>query len=355
MADKLLIVWDRVGDYHRARVRALEHHCDPDTVFTADFGSSDTLYKWDNTTDTARHHVLSTKPVHERDAVNRIRAFRGLIREHQIRKVAIAGYGRLEYALFIILARLLGCRVTLFAESWYGDNAAKNRLKGAFVRAFCCSCFVSGVRARDHFHQRMRVPLERIRTGYSVVDNAHFQTSTVSPRPPVILCVARFSPEKNLGLLISAFLKSSAAETFHLRLIGGGPEEAILRERAGGSPRVEFMDWVRYGDLPQVYADARFFILPSRFEPWGLVVNEAMAAGLPVIVTSAGGCQPDLVQRGENGFVFPPDEETALIEILNRLGGLTDTEWLRMSEASQRIISGYDCAHWAKNLLASFD
>ena len=354
MSGNLLIVWDRIGDYHRARIRAVKKRMGAAVVFTADLGQSDTLYRWENTSESTNHRTLSSKPVHQRDIIQRARAFRSLLREKQIRRVAIAGYGRPEYIIFLILARLNGCRVTLFAESWYGRNPIKNRLKGWLVRATCRQCFVSGERAREHFHERMGVPLERLFTGYSVVDNDHFAVPA-GPREPVFLCVARFSPEKNLDLLIEAFLESTASEAFQLHLIGGGPEESRLRERAGGSDRIRFMDWVSYADLPGAYARACFFVLPSRFEPWGLVVNEAMAAGLPVVVSDACGCQPDLVRDGVNGVVFPAGDKAALVRILDRMGSLDPANRDLMGTASREMISDYDCDTWAQKLLTSFD
>lgn len=349
----ILIVWDRIGDYHRARIRALEEQVEAEQVFTADFGGADGLYGWGNSAETGHHFVLSGKPVEKLDLWNRVTRFWKLIREKEIRNVAIAGYGRFEYILFIKLAWMRGCRVTLFAESWYGENVLLNRAKGLFLRLFCHRFFVSGSRAREHFHQRLGIPQDRILTGYSVVDNDHFATPSAIEREPVLLSVARFSPEKNLQLLITAFLRSKLTESWRLRLIGGGPEEKTLRECARGSDKVEFVGWVDYDALPEEYSRASYFILPSTFEPWGLVVNEAMAAGVPVICSDACGCQPDLVPDEAN-FVFQASDVEQLTDMLNALPGTGSDAWRQQSEQFARRIEAFSCSFWASQLLQSF-
>lgn len=353
VSGNILIVWDRIGDYHRARIRALEERAGPGHVFTADFGGNDDLYGWENTEESQQHYVLSSRAVDQLDIWRRVNRFWKLLREKEIQNVAIAGYGRFEYVLFIKLARFKGCRVTLFAESWYGQNRLLNWAKGLFLNMFCHKFLVSGSRARDHFHQQLGIPLDRILTGYSVVDNDHFSVADATAREPILLCVARFSPEKNLGLLISTFLQSKLADSWRLRLIGGGPEEEKLRKLAADSPRVEFAGWVGYADLPGEYARAGYFVLPSTFEPWGLVVNEAMAAGLPVICSVACGCQPDLVAP-DCGYSFQAGDAEELSRILNHLPEPDSDPWTQLSRQAKNRIAGFSSAFWANQLLHSF-
>lgn len=351
--ERILIIWDRIGDYHRARIAALEQAVGPENVLYADLGGADALYGWNTTGQSDRYFLLSRRPVEQRDLAGRLAAFWRIVRDRGVTRLAIAGYGRPEYVLFILLGRLLGCRITLFAESWYGEGRAKNRLKGLFLRACCHGFLLSGIRAREHFEQRLGIPPWRIFIPYSVVDNDHFAQRSGAPREKIVLCVARFSPEKNLPLLIRSFEASRLAATHHLRIIGGGPQEEALRAAIKDPRRVELAGWVGYRDLPAEYARARFFVLPSRFEPWGLVVNEAMAAGLPVIVSDACGCQPDLVGPA-NGFVFPAGDGAALTGIFDRIAGLDSLQWEAMSTESRRIIGSLSCTAWARQLVRSF-
>lgn len=346
----ILIVWDRLGDYHRARVEALRQRCPDTLVLTADRGSGDSLYGWDNTAEGEQHAVLSQKPVHEQDREARVRAFWQILQRHRVRNVVLAGYGNLDYVALILAAWARGCRVVLFAESWYPGRVWLDRIKGLFLRACCDGLFVSGVRARDHFQQHLGLGKLPIETGYSVVDNDHFQPAAGRSRQRLLLCVARFSPEKDLATLIRAFRESRLAGKWRLRLIGGGPQEAELRTLASGCPGVEFAGWVGYADLPEEYGQAAWFVLPSRFEPWGLVVNEAMAAGLPVVVSDACGCQPDLVDRC-NGHSFSPGNVDGLRSVLDGLEPPGSPEWEARSAASQDRVNTFSCAAWAEHLL----
>lgn len=350
---RTLIIWDRIGDYHRARVRAYEKLVGENSVITADLGASDKLYGWDTTGESGRHFLLSRKPVDQRDIVNRARAFQQILKEHRITRVAIAGYAHPEYFLFLILGRLAGCRIVMFGESWYGTGKLKNFLKGLFLRTFVHKFLLSGKRAREHFEERLGIPAERILEKYSVVDNQHFMQDGTRAREAILLCVARFSPEKNLACLIGAFQESKLADVYKLRIIGGGPEKENLLRQVDTRGQIELVEWVQYAALPAEYERARFFILPSTFEPWGLVVNEAMAAGLPVIVSDACGCGPDLVTK-RNGFVFAAGKRQELVRLLDRVAEMDEGEWTQMSNASLEIISGYSCADWAEQLRKGF-
>lgn len=352
-AEKTLIIWDRIGDYHRARLRALESVLGPENVFAADLGKADGLYKWDSSRNSERHFLLSEKKVDQGDLVRRTLRFISIVKGHNIRRIGIAGYGRKEYIFFILISNFFRRKVVLFAESWYGRNPVKNFLKGLFLRMFCKGFFLSGELARDHFINRLGIPSQRIATGYSAVDNRHFRTSCLPDRPEVILCVARFSPEKNLSMLVSAFLKSTARKRFCLRIIGGGPEMEALMELSRGCQEIELLDWIGYAEMPTQYAQARYFVLPSNFEPWGLVVNEAMAAGLPILISRACGCLPDLLKSG-NGFSFEPENEDDLRRILDRVVEIDEASWTRMSELSRNIVARYGCREWAASLVRIF-
>lgn len=345
-----LIVWDRIGDYHAARFRALENQLGENHSFIADLGEADNLYGWLNPLAQNPHYFhLSEKPVESFDFFRRMFRFLGILFSHKIKVVGIAGYGRPEYIWMLILSRLLGKRVILFAESWYGTNVVINKIKGIFLSLVCHGYLVSGRRAFEHFSQRLGLSPERILMSYSVVDNSHFESARDIEKEDILLCVARFSPEKNLETLIKAFRDSSLSQQYKLLIVGGGPLKKELTW-AAGTANVEFRDWLSYQALPILYAHARLFVLPSVFEPWGLVVNEAMAAGLPVLVSQECGCALDLVDNS-NGALFYPENPIDLTILLDAMALRSPSELSTMGKRSKEIISRYTPDVWASNFL----
>jgi len=136
-----------------------------------------------------------------------------------------------------------------------------------------------------------------------------------------------------------------------LVLVGSGPLEEELRSKAkawciGG---LHFVPWKSYEELPHYYALASCFILPSVCEPWGLVVNEAMACGLPVLVSEHCGCAPELCRPGENGFAFDPHCPGRLAQLMREMSS-SDGRLSAFGQTSRRIIASFTPQTWAQAL-----
>lgn len=182
---------------------------------------------------------------------------------------------------------------------------------------------------------------ERLRIGFSW-DNRN-----------ILLYVGRLAPEKGLLTLIEALSKVPLVERPKLILVGSGPLELNLREKASElSVEAEFAGFLQGEDLAQRYAAADLFVLPSESEPWGLVVNEAMASGLAVILSSHVGCGPVLLEEGGNGLIFPVGDAGALASCLMRLSGDEDMRW-RMGQRSKEIVREQSIENWADALISA--
>jgi len=354
LPNKYIFLWDRMGDYHRARIHEVTRIAGIDKVWAGDLGGADLTYGWESDVNAGNYFRLSEKPVEKVGAFEALKSFRRITKKEKISHVCIAGYGRLAYVLIIIWSVLSGKKILLFAESWYPGNNLADRLKGLFLRIFTHVCFLSGEKARDHFVKRLHYPSKKIITGYSVIDNQHFAHSTTEKGiPQQLLCVARFSEEKNLKMLISAFRKSEIAKSWELILVGGGPlkqELVMLTENSS----VRLINWLGYSELPKLYHEASCFILPSIFEPWGLVVNEAMAAGLPIILSDVVGALPDLLNEGKNGWKFGCRNETELVSVLNELSVTNPEKLNEMGKKSSENISHFTCHTWAESVTANW-
>ncbi|MEQ8546710.1 MAG: glycosyltransferase family 4 protein [Cyclobacteriaceae bacterium] len=345
----ILLVWNRMGDYHRARWNTLQSKWTSGKVHASDLGAGDSLYQWENTGGDD-YVCLSDQSLDQPDLWIRFRNFKKYLRDKQISTVCIPGYGRKEYVLFLIWCKWKNIKVILFAESWYGKNPIVNRLKSVFLKWVCQRYFVSGINAEKHFHEQLKIPKEQIRKGYSVVDNDHFGSDQPIKSQKILLCVARFSEEKNHQLLFDAFLQSKLSEHWILNCVGAGPLLEPFQElQKQHLDKIKIEPWASYDQLPAIYQKASAFILPSTFEPWGLVVNEAMAAGLPIIATNVCGCVPDLIKG--NGWVFNPTDKDQLVRIFNQMHKMSHKELEEKGMKSKEIICQFDPGLWADHII----
>jgi glycosyltransferase involved in cell wall biosynthesis len=135
--------------------------------------------------------------------------------------------------------------------------------------------------------------------------------------------------------------------------VGDGPGRASLERLCAG---LQIADAVQFAGLKPArettpyFAFAGCFVLPSSREPWGLVVNEAMASGLPVIVSRKCGCAEDLDENGANGYLFDPSSDEELSGHLLAMSEAPDSLRERMGRKSLEIIDGYSPRHWAEEV-----
>ena len=146
------------------------------------------------------------------------------------------------------------------------------------------------------------------------------QSLGITDNDTLLLFAGKFEDKKSPQLLIEAFLALNKPAA-HLLLVGGGILEIPLKTRASMNKRIHFMDFQNQSFMPVVYQATNLFCLPSKGpgETWGLAVNEAMAAGTPVLVSNKVGCATDLVIPGLTGDIF--DSEN-LSDITQKLGDL---------------------------------
>ena len=238
------------------------------------------------------------------------------------------------------------------------------------IKRIVVSLFSAGLAGGDlqkEYLVSLGLPRHRVFTGYDVVDNEYFATNAVHVREnqtafrkelklpeKYFLASARFVPKKNLRRLMEGYaLYRSLVGPNHWKLVllGDGPlrpELVTLRHKLELTSDILLPGFIQYRQLPAYYALADAFVHASSTEQWGLVVNEAMAAGLPVIVSNRCGCVPDLVAEGKNGFTFDPASVKGLGKLMADMSRLSERRLEEMREESRRIIAGFTPAHFAK-------
>lgn len=258
------------------------------------------------------------------------------------------------------------------ASVYMGDSQRVDRprialrewLKGWWVRRHYDSAFVAGERAADYL-TGMGFPRERIWTGYDVVDNDTIASGAADARAAAselrtrlglpdrfFLFVGRFSGEKNLPRLLEAYAgyrQAAGRQAWGLVMVGRGPQDGLLQRRAQEIDGVVFAGFQQADQLPAYYGLASCLVLPSLSETWGLVVNEAMAAGLPVLVSPRCGCVPELVRSGWNGYLCDPLDIAGMTRSMAVLSS-PETDIDAMGAASRRIVDLYTPETWAQGL-----
>jgi len=173
-----------------------------------------------------------------------------------------------------------------------------------------------------------------------------FNDISITGRPPAFLYIGRLAPEKNISELARAYClyREQIAEPWNLRVAGTGPLAGALN----GIPGVELLGFVQPNDLPGVMKSARCLVLPSLFEPWGVVVQEAAASGLSVIASHNCGAVTAYLRDGVNGYIVPPRAEE-IAGAMARISRATGKEMLAMSQAGVQLAS-----LWTPSKLAAY-
>ena len=278
----------------------------------------------------------------------------------------VHGYASLNALRGIAAANTLGIPVLLRAESWSGDRP-RSPLKLAAKRAFfrylrpqISATLPIGSRNAAYWRESLGSGIPQFRVPYAV-DNAFFAQKAaeahdhlptlraelhLEPNRPVILFASKLQTRKHADHLLHAvrLLENQSHLRPYLLLIGDGEERKHLEDLTHAldlTSSVRFLGFRNQSQLPSFFALADVFVLPSRHEPWGLIVNEAMASGCPVIASFDVGAAPDLITGNVTGFTFPFGDIPALALALHQT--LADPATApRLGHAAAARISTWD-------------
>jgi glycosyltransferase involved in cell wall biosynthesis len=289
---------------------------------------------------------------------------------------ALVLHGHTPAATLIAAAAAKAARIPIFMRCETHLGLRRSALKNLFRRPLIGTYYrrLDGVlaigSANRAFYRAIGVPERRIFDMPYAVDNDRFMTGArlangkreelrarfgVDDDRPIVLYAAKFQRRKRPDdLLRAAGRLKREGVIFDLVMVGSGEMEAELRALVQhlGLSNVHFAGFVNQAGLPSVYAACDLFVLPSENEPWGLAVNEAICAGLPIVASSEIGCVPDLVHDGQNGRTFPAGNVEELTDALRPL--LTGPDLRRrMGAASRDIIARWSYAECRAGLRAA--
>ena len=372
---RVVVQWPRLGPYHLARLAHAHGHLAARgaELVALETASEDEAYAWwgeAGATPYRRHVVF---PGGSFNRITPAEMARGVTRAlDALAPDAVAIH---SYSFPDARASLRWCRrrrraAVLMYDSKADDGprvAWREGIKRQVVRQYDAA-LVAGTASRRYLATLGMTPAVTF-DGYDVVDNGHFARGAAAARrdpaavaalpgladpTPFFVCVCRYLPLKNLDGLLRAYAAYRAASPAPWRLVvvGDGPERPALEaqvaaERIGG---VTLTGYRQVEDLPAYYGLAGALVHPAHKDTWGLVVNEAMAAGLPVLVSTAAGCAADLVRDGRNGFTFAPADLRALTALLTRVATAPPPEHAAMGAASANLIAEWDLDRFSAGL-----
>lgn len=264
-------------------------------------------------------------------------------------------------------SRRHGVPFLLWSESNAMDTRKKfwwiETAKRKFIRA-CQGYVVPGSSAAEYL-RGLGAPEKAVYVAPNTVDIGLYARAAEAARqdpsrrerlnlpPRYLLYVGRFVRAKGVFDLLTAYAKlpQETRRSVGLVLAGDGEEMAELarRSRQINPGRVVFPGFLHRDELPALYAFAEALVFPTHSDTWGFVVNEAMACGLPVIVTQVAGCVADLVQNGVNGYVVAAQRPETLSEAVAKLLGMPELQ-KQMSQHSLQAISSWTPQAWAEGV-----
>lgn len=373
---RLCIQWPRFGPYHLARLHEAHNLLGARgvEVIGLETAGNDALYDWRVEEDTVPFRREQVFPGQTFEDISPAAMHVATI--EALDRLAPDAVGIMSYGYPDARAAVAWCRkhrkVAILMTDSKADDAVRigwrERVKQLIIAQYDAA-LVAGTPHRDYLRQ-LGFSTDRIFFGYDVVDNAFFREGALAAQQqparhrhlpgldedtPYFLAVNRFLPFKNLSTLLRAYgiYAQRAAAPWRLLLIGDGPERPQLEEqvRENGLEGVTFCGFRQLEDLPVYYGRAGAFVHPTLKDTWGLVVNEAMAAGLPVLVSTKAGCTADLVVDGETGFAFAPHDEDQLAAQLETVAAPTFDRDRMGRHAQQHIERLFPLSRFAEELL----
>lgn len=367
----IVVFFTNYGPYHLARLEAFQKVCNQKNwnLNCIEFSRVEELYPWEISKKSSQIFLETLDKDNSVESLSTHLMIERLFKKLNILKpdvIAIAGYANI-IMLSALVWSVLNRKKAILLSASKEDDALRNpiieTIKSQIVR-FYAAALVGG-NPQKRYLQKLGMPCDSINFGYNVVGNDSFHPSVLKnlENPldkPYFLSVNRFVPKKNIFFLLEVYnlyQKSCPSTVYDLVLCGDGPLraeiEAYIIENELEN-KVHLPGFLQHSELKAYYAHAKCFIHASLQEQWGLVVNEAMAAGLPVIVSNQCGCFEDLIVEGVNGFGFRPNNPKELLDLMLKVTS-RDIDLEGIGTTALKYIQNFSPEYFANGLRKSVE
>lgn len=371
MSVKLTQVCCNYGPYHLARIEGLVNRCKDKKweIFGIELSRSEEEYPWQIKVDQLPCEIISlihNFSLEKSKFSDLIGKLISVLNRTTPDAVAISGYARPS-----MLVALLWClwnrkpAILLSETTEYDETRSwwKEKIKTLLVKKYKAA--LVGGQPQKRYLIKLGMPSECIFLGYDVVGNDIFHPNQIKSLScpldkPFFLAINRFVSKKNLAFLLFAYgnyRQIVGTKAWDLVLCGDGELRLEIEEQItnqGIQDYVHLPGFMQQDQLLPYFAHAKCFIHASIQEQWGLVVNEAMAAGLPVLVSNRCGCYEDLIIEGVNGFGFDPENSRQLTELMQKMSsGAIDLN--KMGQAASEHIQEFSPDYFAQGLMQAVE
>lgn len=271
--------------------------------------------------------------------------------------VYISGWSDKLYMAAAKLLRGAGIPVISGLDAQYKGTLRQHvatRLAPYLLKPSIDVMWAAGERQR-YFAQRLGYAGSKCWEGLLCCDWEHFALpeGDISERKRQFLFVGRYVVAKGLDTLLDAYrsYRASAEHPWDLVCAGAGPLGSVFEGQAG----VRNLGFVQPDQLPELFRESSAFVLPSRHEPWGVVVQEAAASRMPIICSDRVGAAVHLVKNFYNGFVPPADDADSLADCMLRISKATPEKLVEMGERSFSLGQQYLPERWADTLVSGVE
>lgn len=215
------------------------------------------------------------------------------------------------------------------------------------VRRYCTHIWIPGA-PQLRFAQKLGFADSKILRGLYCADETLFSKIQQVHFKAQITFVGRLVDHKGLEVLFDVLneLISDNSMDFEVKIIGNG----LLSKMIPKHEKIKHLAFIHPLELPNELENAGFFILPSHYEAWGVVVHEAVLAGLPVIATYQTGAATEFIANGKNGFTYGSRDKVALKNILSTIGTLSEQDYSAMSRKSKELSKSINLHSWSATL-----
>ena len=365
--ESVILIWGHFGPYHVDRCEALARFLDSRyRVIGLEIASASDTYAWNISADNVSFEKSTLFPNLRYENTTFPARFFRILRfcwRMGANHVFISTFAPAEFFLTALSLRFLGRRVFAMQESKFDDKQRfllRELIKTIFYAPYQ-GVLVGGMRTKSYMHF-MRFRQEKIFLGYDTISIDRVRTLADSPPAPNgvphskrhFTIISRLVPKKNIAMAIAAYDKYkllAGVSARGLHICGSGELEDHLKSDIAkrGLSGVRFHGFLPAAGVARILATSLALILPSTEEQWGLVVNEAVAMGVPILCSDNVGARDSLVRTGVNGYVFEPDNADGLAYLMHRLA-TDEAEWRRFAEGSGRIAAEADVSRFAEGV-----